>query len=60
MSTFKTIYDAPDLGGQAVDHDARALLGQVMGQSASSDAAASNFACAAASRRATPSASGDA
>jgi hypothetical protein len=31
MSTFKTIYDAPELGGQAVDHDARALLGQVMG-----------------------------
>jgi FtsH-binding integral membrane protein len=31
MSTFKTTYDDPALGGQALEHDARALLGQVMG-----------------------------
>jgi FtsH-binding integral membrane protein len=32
MSTFKTTYDDPALGGEAIAHDqARALLGQVMG-----------------------------
>ena len=31
MSTFNTTYDAPDRGGRAIEHDARALFGQVMG-----------------------------
>jgi hypothetical protein len=32
MSTFKTTYDDPALGGEAIAHDsARELLGQVMG-----------------------------
>jgi FtsH-binding integral membrane protein len=31
MSTFDTTYDEPALGSEAVERDARALLGQVMG-----------------------------
>jgi FtsH-binding integral membrane protein len=31
MSTFNTTYDDPALGSEAVERDARALLGQVMG-----------------------------
>jgi hypothetical protein len=31
MSTVKTAYDDPALGGQAVERDGRGLLGQVMG-----------------------------
>jgi FtsH-binding integral membrane protein len=31
MSTFRTAYDDPMLGGRAVERDARELLGQVMG-----------------------------
>ena len=31
MSTFNTTYDDPALGGEAIAHDARKLLGQVMG-----------------------------
>jgi uncharacterized protein len=31
MSTVKTTYDEPALGGPAIERDARALLGQVMG-----------------------------
>jgi FtsH-binding integral membrane protein len=31
MSTFTSTYDAPAVGGNAIERDARALLGQVMG-----------------------------
>src|SRR3954463_5168465 len=31
MSTVKTTYDGPAVGGEAIERDARALLGQVMG-----------------------------
>ena len=31
MSTYETPYDDPALAGEAVERDARALLGQVMG-----------------------------
>ena len=31
MSTIRTTYDDPALAGDAIERDARALLGQVMG-----------------------------